>query len=126
MYSHQHSNPPCFGVVYPQVFSWDTDSNGPDEDETDGRSYISVISEVLTGGSCAKTEMGEARMDIEDSEMGYLGYYDTESYGLTWKVCDKTKGPPPLPGNVTKRWKHFIDIRVVLQRIEMFGSRPTW
>ena len=30
--------------------------------------------------------MGEARMDIEDSEMAYLGFYDGESYGLTWKV----------------------------------------
>ena len=25
-------------------------------------------------------------MDIEDSEMGYLGYHGSESYGLTWKV----------------------------------------
>ena len=30
--------------------------------------------------------MREARMDIEDSEMGYLGYHGSESYGLTWKV----------------------------------------
>ena len=75
------------GVVYLQVFSWDTSSNGPDEDETDGRSYISAVSEMLTGDGCAKKDMGEARMDIEDSEMGYLGYHGTESYGLTWKVC---------------------------------------
>ena len=34
----------------------------------------------------AKKEMGEARMDIEDSEMAYLGYHGSESYGLTWKV----------------------------------------
>ena len=25
-------------------------------------------------------------MDIEDSEMGYLGFHGGESYGLTWKV----------------------------------------
>ena len=66
-----------------QVLSWDTTSNGPDEDETDGRSYISALSEVLTGDNCAKKDLGEARMDIEDSEMGYLGYHDSESYGLT-------------------------------------------
>ena len=30
--------------------------------------------------------MGEARMDIEDSEMAYLGYFGSESYGLTWKA----------------------------------------
>ena len=78
-----------------QVFSWDTSTNAPDEDETDGRSYISAVSEVITDDSqtCigrAKKEMGEARMDIEDSEMGYLGYHDSESYGLTWKVRQET------------------------------------
>ena len=25
-------------------------------------------------------------MDIIGSEMGYLGWFDSESYGLTWKV----------------------------------------
>ncbi|CAM9666932.1 unnamed protein product, partial [Laminaria digitata] len=34
----------------------------------------------------AKKTMGEARMDIEDSEMAYLGYQGSERYGLTWKV----------------------------------------
>ena len=50
-----------------------------DEDETcDGR---------------AKNDMGEARMDIEDSEMAYLGFHGSESYGLTWKVtAGKTAG----------------------------------
>ena len=77
------------------MFSWDTSTNAPDEDETDGRSYISTVSEVITDASqtClgrAKKEMGEARMDIEDSEMGYLGYHDSESYGLTWKVRGET------------------------------------
>ena len=28
-------------------------------------------------------------MDIEDSEMAYLGFYDGESYGLVWKVREK-------------------------------------
>ena len=78
-----------------QVFSWDTSTNAPDEDETDGRSYISAVSEVITDDSqtCtgrAKKEMGEARMDIEDSEMGYLGYHGSESYGLTWKARQGT------------------------------------
>lgn len=30
--------------------------------------------------------MGEARMDVIDSEIGYLGFHDSESYGLVWKV----------------------------------------
>ncbi|CAN0426203.1 unnamed protein product, partial [Ectocarpus sp. 12 AP-2014] len=74
-----------------KVFSWDTSTNSPDEDETDGRSYISAVSEIVTDEdeTCegnAKNTMGEARMDIESSEIGYLGFQDSESYGLTWKV----------------------------------------
>lgn len=33
-----------------------------------------------------QNEMGEARMDVIDSEIAYLGFHDSESYGLTWKV----------------------------------------
>ena len=29
---------------------------------------------------------GEARMDVIHSEVGYLGYHESESYGLVWKV----------------------------------------
>ena len=77
------------------MFSWDTTTNAPDEDETDGRSYISAISEVVTDNNqtclgLAKDDMGEARMDIEDSEIGYLGHQASESYGLTWKVGVET------------------------------------
>lgn len=74
-----------------QVFAWDEAANDYDTDESDGRSYISVVSEVITDSSqkCdgrAKKTMGEARMDIVNSEIGYLGYYASEAYGLTWKV----------------------------------------
>ena len=34
----------------------------------------------------AQNEMGECRMDIIDSTLAYLGYDDTEAYGITWKV----------------------------------------
>ena len=52
------------GSATPQVFAWDTSKNAPDEDEDDGRSYISAVSEVITDSSekCngrAKNEMGE-------------------------------------------------------------------
>lgn len=78
-------------LAHAQVFSWDEGAGTYDEDYEDGRSYISVISEVITDEDedCegnAKNTMGEARMDIVSSEMGYLGYFDSESYGLTWKV----------------------------------------
>eukprot|EP00752_Nemacystus_decipiens_P007155 g6407.t1 len=90
-----------FDFVSTKVFSWDTATNSPDEDESDGRSYISVISEIVTDPdeTCtgrAQNTMGEARMDIESSEIGYLGFQDSESYGLTWKVrgfCEDTSNP---------------------------------
>lgn len=61
------------------------------EDPYVERSYISAISEVVLDESetCdgkAKQTMGEARMDIVSSEMAYLGFQGSESYGLTWKV----------------------------------------
>ena len=34
----------------------------------------------------AQNDMGICRMDIVDSELGYLGYDSTEAYGVTWKV----------------------------------------
>lgn len=73
------------------MFSWDTTTNSPDTNEDDGRSYISAVSEVITNDleTCdgrANDNMGEARMDIEDSEMAYLGSHGSETYGLTWKV----------------------------------------
>lgn len=83
------------------MFSWDTEENTYDTDESDGRSYISAVSEIITNSkeSCdgmAKNDMGEARMDIVKSEMAYLGYHDVESYGLTWKVTWTYCGIPPL------------------------------
>lgn len=71
------------------MFAWDEDANGYRKDYEGGRSYISVISEIVDGETCdgkAKNTMGEARMDIVSSEIGYLGYQASESYGLTWKV----------------------------------------
>lgn len=73
------------------MFSWDEGAGTYDEDYDGGRSYISVISEIITDPDedCegkAKNTMGEARMDIINSEIGYLGWEDSESYGLSMKV----------------------------------------
>eukprot|EP00752_Nemacystus_decipiens_P009493 g8487.t1 len=71
------------------VTSWDTTVKQPQEDYEEGRSFLNCVSEKLTGETCdgqAKNEMGECRMDIINSEMGYMGWFDSESYGLTWKV----------------------------------------
>ena len=83
--------PPLPRSGLPQVFGWDTSTNSYQTSDSGGRSYISAISEVIidTSETCdgrAKNDMGEARLDIEDSEIAYLGYYNSESYGLSWKV----------------------------------------
>ncbi|CAM9489433.1 unnamed protein product [Ectocarpus fasciculatus] len=71
------------------VTSWDTPNKQPQETYLGGRSFLNCVSEKLTGDDCegnAKNEMGECRMDIINTEIGYLGYFDSESYGMTWKV----------------------------------------
>ncbi|CAM9199692.1 unnamed protein product, partial [Hapterophycus canaliculatus] len=73
------------------VESWDLAAGTVDEDYEDGRSFISAISEVIvdpttTCDGMAKNDMGEARLDIIDSEINHLGYYESESYGLAYKV----------------------------------------
>lgn len=77
-----------------KVTSWDPSTGDVDSDWADGRSYISAISEVLVVDSvaaevcegAAKNSMGEARMDVEGSEIAYLGYEASESWGLSWKL----------------------------------------
>ena len=69
-----------------------------DENQDDGRSYISAALEVITDDcqTCrgrAKKNMGEARMDIEYSEMGHPGHRGSEAFGLTWKVGCETTTP---------------------------------
>lgn len=73
------------------MVSWDEDANTYDTNVEDGRSYISAVSEIITDATetCEdrpKKDMGESRMDIVGSEMAYLGFQGSESYGLTWKV----------------------------------------
>jgi parallel beta-helix repeat protein len=100
-----------------KVTSWDAVRGAPDTDlavapdGTGGRSYIATRS-VLTKGrvtaaptacdvSGGSQERYEGRMDVVDSEIGYLGYSAAESYGLVWKVyydlnsADPSDAPPP-------------------------------
>ncbi|CAM9773108.1 unnamed protein product, partial [Discosporangium mesarthrocarpum] len=87
------------------VTSWDSDgAPRPLNDITVGRSYISCISELNDSETCdgkAKKDQGECRLDIVDSEMGYLGYQASESYGLAWKVrgfCKDKSNPGIFDG----------------------------
>lgn len=82
-----------------KVTSWDPSKRDHDSDWGDGRSYISAISEVLldTSETCegaAKNDMGEARMDVEESEIAYLGYEESESWGFvrTSQIATSTTG----------------------------------
>lgn len=71
------------------VTSWDTDNKKVREEYEGGRSFLNCISEYESNETCVgqpKNDYGECRMDIIDSEMGWMGFLDSESYGLTWKV----------------------------------------
>ena len=59
--------PVCVFLFVSKVFAWDTFNNSYDMDESDGRSYISAVSEIVTDANqtcvgAAKNTMGEARM----------------------------------------------------------------
>ncbi|CAM9140533.1 unnamed protein product [Laminaria digitata] len=74
-----------------KVVSWDEGKGTVDTNHEDGRSYISAVSELIYDenqlcNGTAKENRGETRMDVIDSEVGYLGYHESESYGLVWKV----------------------------------------
>jgi parallel beta-helix repeat protein len=66
-----------------RITSWDDAARGPDTEHVEqGRAFIRVRSKLADDGVTAL----ESRMDIVDSDVGYLGYAAAESYGLTWKV----------------------------------------
>jgi parallel beta-helix repeat protein len=100
------------------ITSWDEAVNGPDtEVGTYGRSYIQVRSSLAADGVTPL----QARMDIANSDIGYLGYDNSEAYGLSWKVIGNpgqqttdAYGNPTFPlyqevrvfGNVTNNHIH--------------------
>jgi len=70
-----------------RITSWDSAVNGPDtESGIYRRAYIRARSSLDPDGVTAH----ESRMDIINSDIGYLGSHNTEAYGLTWKVVDTT------------------------------------
>jgi parallel beta-helix repeat protein len=72
-----------------RILSWDTAASGPDtEYATYGRAWIRVRSMLAPDGITPL----ESRMDIRESDIGYLGYAASESYGLVWKVIGSAAG----------------------------------
>ncbi|GGL61736.1 hypothetical protein GCM10010129_01620 [Streptomyces fumigatiscleroticus] len=83
------------------ITSWDDAANGPDTDPFvsgtgRGRAFVRALSYLDADGTAR-----ESRMDIKDSDLGHLGYYAAESYGVAYKargcgvdtqdVCDRLK-----------------------------------
>ena len=107
-----------------KVTSWNASTNTYDTDYTTmGRAYIAARSiwtqgrETTPPTPCSvnggSQEYYEARLDIINSELAYLGYSGSEAYGVVWKVYSKT--PPPgrqlyemvdIFGTVTGSWFH--------------------
>lgn len=54
-------------------------------------------------------------MDIIESEMGYLGFYETEAYGISWKVREEiisSRAPVDFGSMMSAlsrvpKWPHF-------------------
>jgi len=67
------------------ITSWDDDANGPDtESGALRRAFMRVRSSLDDDGITPH----ESRMDVIDSDVGYLGSHDAEAYGLVWKVIE--------------------------------------
>ncbi len=66
-----------------KITSFDENVGGPDTEYASyKRAYIQVKSRLGSDGVTPR----ESRMDIKNSDIGYLGYNSAESYGLSWKV----------------------------------------
>ena len=75
------------------ITSWDDAVNGPDTEQYGlNRAFIRIRSTLGEDGVTPH----ESRMDILDSDVGYLGSHDAEAYGLVWKVLE-AKDPNHRP-----------------------------
>jgi parallel beta-helix repeat protein len=79
-----------------QVTSWNEAAAGPDTEygSTYKRASIKVRSRVVNGVP------NISRMDILDSNIGYLGYNGAEAYGLAWKVMDNAFAAVDVLGDI--------------------------
>lgn len=72
-----------------RITSWNAAAQGFDLDFLDGsgRSFISIKnrSSIYTGN----------RMDVIDSDISHLGFFDETAYGISWKVLYEPDSPAP-------------------------------
>jgi parallel beta-helix repeat protein len=70
-----------------KVISWNEATNGP---------YIVPPSVprafIRARSSLVGTNVQESRLDVRNSEVGWLGFGNSESYGLTWEVVSNAPG----------------------------------
>ncbi|MFM1769797.1 MAG: hypothetical protein RJA22_2326 [Verrucomicrobiota bacterium] len=86
-----------------KITSWDRAVNGPDlETASFRRAFIRARSSLGADGT-----RYESRMDILDSDVGYLGSHDPEAYGLTWKVSEPQDHN--IFGNITNLY-NMVDV----------------
>jgi mannuronan 5-epimerase len=79
-----------------KVYSWDTNTNTADGFPGDGRAYIRARSSMHP----VTNQPMVSRMDVIDAEVAYLGFDQSESYGLSWKA-NGDLGVLDVLGNVT-------------------------
>jgi parallel beta-helix repeat protein len=70
-----------------KITSWDPAKNDYDRDISNGRAYV-----------IAKYD---ARMDIKNADLSYLGSADGESYGVAWRDINDAEAPDVLLTRVT-------------------------
>ncbi len=85
-----------------KVTSWNEAANGPDTEYAQfKRSYIQARS-FLDGAGVAQ----QSRMDVADTDIGYLGYSGAEAYGMSWKVLGPVLDRVDVLGDVTNSRFH--------------------
>lgn len=86
-----------------KITSWDENAGGPDTEYAQyKRTYIQVKSRLGSDGVTPR----ESRMDIKNSDIGYLGYQGAEAYGLSWKVVTGTLDAVGVYGDVANNKIH--------------------
>lgn len=84
-----------------KITSWDEAVAGPDTEYANyKRAFIRVRSKLVNGIAQTST------MNINDSDIGYLGYYASESYGVVWKVSSTDFDRVDVLGSITNSRLH--------------------
>jgi len=91
------------------ILSWDSAVNGPDtEYQAMGRAFIRVRAKLASDGVTPL----ESRMNILNSDISYLGFDASESYGLSWKVIGTHPDPSKSIFDVVNVYGNIISNRI--------------